>query len=81
MFVALGVFGSGYVIYKLHDAHRRRISDLERQLEGERQVEELVKAQYGFLLCQEFHSSMIVEVPEYQKPIFFSFDWQIADAF
>ncbi|XP_008803262.2 peroxisome biogenesis protein 3-1-like [Phoenix dactylifera] len=45
VFAALGVFGSGYVIYKLYDAHRRRISDLEKQLEGERQVNELIRAQ------------------------------------
>lgn len=45
MFVALGVVGSGYVIYKLYDAHRRRISDLEEKMEGERQVSELIRAQ------------------------------------
>nr|XP_029120976.1 peroxisome biogenesis protein 3-1 isoform X3 [Elaeis guineensis] len=45
VFVALGVFGSGYVIYKLYDAHRRRISDLEKQMEGERQVNEFIRAQ------------------------------------
>ncbi|XP_010923819.1 peroxisome biogenesis protein 3-1 isoform X2 [Elaeis guineensis] len=45
VFVALGVFGSGYVIYKIYDDHRRRISDLDKKLEGERQVDELIKAQ------------------------------------
>lgn len=75
MFVALGVFGSGFVIYKLYDDHRRRISHLEKQLEGERRVDELIKAQYGFFLYQKFHSSIIIKVPKSQNLISIPFDW------
>ncbi|GFZ11612.1 peroxin 3 [Actinidia rufa] len=45
VYLTLGVFGSGYLAYKLYDSHRRRLSDLERQLAGERENEELIKAQ------------------------------------
>ncbi|KAA8541319.1 hypothetical protein F0562_025282 [Nyssa sinensis] len=45
VYTTLGVLGSGYLFYKLYDAHRRRVSDLERQLAGERQNDELIKAQ------------------------------------
>ncbi|OAY70885.1 Peroxisome biogenesis protein 3-2, partial [Ananas comosus] len=43
--ISLGVVGSGFVIYKLYDAHRRRIYHVEQQLDGERRVDELIKAQ------------------------------------
>ncbi|KAA8542781.1 hypothetical protein F0562_023933 [Nyssa sinensis] len=45
VYVALGVLGSGYLLYKLYDAHRRRLSDLERELAGERENDVLIKAQ------------------------------------
>nr|DAD31976.1 TPA_asm: hypothetical protein HUJ06_010827 [Nelumbo nucifera] len=45
VFAALGVLGSGYVLYKLYDAHRRRLSQLESELEDQRETEELIKAQ------------------------------------
>ncbi|GER32888.1 peroxin 3 [Striga asiatica] len=45
VYVTLGVVGSGYLLYKLYDARRRRISDLEKQLARERESEELIKAQ------------------------------------
>ena len=45
VYITLGVLGSGYFLYKLYDAHRRRISDLERELATERENDELVKAQ------------------------------------
>ncbi|XP_034712126.1 LOW QUALITY PROTEIN: peroxisome biogenesis protein 3-2-like [Vitis riparia] len=45
IFVSVGVFGSGYLLYKLYDAHRRRLDDLERELAVQRENEELIKAQ------------------------------------
>ncbi|KAK3001401.1 hypothetical protein RJ639_022275 [Escallonia herrerae] len=45
VYVTLGVFGSGYIFYKLYEAHRRRLSDLERELASERENDELLKAQ------------------------------------
>ncbi|KAK8949473.1 Peroxisome biogenesis protein 3-2 [Platanthera zijinensis] len=43
--IALGALGSGYVIYKLYDVHRTRVAELERQIEGAREVDELIKSQ------------------------------------
>ncbi|KAJ8475768.1 hypothetical protein OPV22_019495 [Ensete ventricosum] len=43
--ISLGVLGGGYFVYKLYESHRRRLSDLERQLDGSRQVDELIKNQ------------------------------------
>ncbi|KAM7471096.1 hypothetical protein LguiA_009279 [Lonicera macranthoides] len=45
LYVTLGVFGSGYLLYKLYDTQRRKLADLERELAGERENDELVKAQ------------------------------------
>jgi peroxin-3 len=45
VYVTLGAFGSGYVLYKLYDTHRRRIDELERELASEKANDELVKAQ------------------------------------
>ncbi|XP_028072499.1 peroxisome biogenesis protein 3-2-like isoform X1 [Camellia sinensis] len=45
VYLTLGALGSGYLLYKLYDAHRRRLSDLERELAGERENDELIKAQ------------------------------------
>ncbi|KAL6494332.1 hypothetical protein OROGR_031132 [Orobanche gracilis] len=45
VYVTLGVLGSGYLLYKLYDARRSRLSDLEKQLARERESEELMKAQ------------------------------------
>lgn len=45
MYVTLGVFGSGYLLYKLYDTQRRKLAELERELAGERANDELVKAQ------------------------------------
>ncbi|XP_057464334.1 peroxisome biogenesis protein 3-2-like [Actinidia eriantha] len=45
VYLTLGVLGSGYLAYKLYDAHRRRLSDLEGQLAGERENDELIKIQ------------------------------------
>ncbi|RXH96612.1 hypothetical protein DVH24_009116 [Malus domestica] len=44
--VATGVLGSGYLLYKLYNAHRQRLADLETELEHEREKnDELIKAQ------------------------------------
>ncbi|XP_042427682.1 peroxisome biogenesis protein 3-1-like isoform X2 [Zingiber officinale] len=43
--VSLGVVGGGYLVYKLYESHTRRLSGLEQQLEGARQVDELIKNQ------------------------------------
>ncbi|XP_009347780.2 peroxisome biogenesis protein 3-2 isoform X2 [Pyrus x bretschneideri] len=44
--VATGVLGSGYLLYKLYNAHRQRLADLETELEHKREKnDELIKAQ------------------------------------
>ncbi|KAF3437207.1 hypothetical protein FNV43_RR19960 [Rhamnella rubrinervis] len=45
IFVTAGVLGSGYLLHKLYNAHRQRLAVLERELESERQNDELIKAQ------------------------------------
>lgn len=50
VYVTFGVLGSGYLLYKLYDGHRRRLSDLERELADERRNEELIKSQLRFSL-------------------------------
>ena len=45
MYVTLGVFGSGYLLYKLYDSHKQQLNDLEREVASERENEELIKAQ------------------------------------
>ena len=46
IFVSAGVLGTGYVLYKLYNAHRQRLDVLERELANERtRVDELVKEQ------------------------------------
>ncbi|KAK8686716.1 hypothetical protein V6N13_125736 [Hibiscus sabdariffa] len=45
VFVTAGVLGSGYLLHKLYDAHKRRLADLERQLARERENDEFIKAQ------------------------------------
>ncbi|MCE0482250.1 peroxin [Datura stramonium] len=45
VYVALGVLGSGYFLYKLYDTHRRKLSDLRRELFHEQRSEELIKFQ------------------------------------
>ncbi|KAF9625597.1 hypothetical protein IFM89_024370 [Coptis chinensis] len=45
VFVTVGLLGSGYVLYKLYNGHRQRLLDLERELERERETDELIKAQ------------------------------------
>ncbi|KAF3339704.1 peroxisome biogenesis protein 3-2-like protein [Carex littledalei] len=43
--IGLGAAGGGYVIYRLWDSHQRRMLELNRQKERERQDEELMKIQ------------------------------------
>lgn len=45
VFVSLGVSGGAYVLYKLYNAHKQRTIDLEKELESQREVDELIKAQ------------------------------------
>lgn len=45
IFVTAGVLGSGYLLYKVYNAHKIRVSNLEKEFEGELQTEELIKAQ------------------------------------
>ncbi|KAL8132652.1 peroxisome biogenesis protein 3-1-like [Apium graveolens] len=45
VYVSLGVFGSGYLLYKLYDTHKKQLDQLEKQLASERESEQLVKAQ------------------------------------
>ncbi|XP_058091579.1 peroxisome biogenesis protein 3-2-like isoform X2 [Magnolia sinica] len=45
-YVAVGVFGSGYVLYKLYSTYRRRISDSESDYEGgQSEINEIIKRQ------------------------------------
>ncbi|KAI3975641.1 hypothetical protein MKX01_037898 [Papaver californicum] len=43
--VSAGLLGSGYTLYKLYGAHKQRLLDLEKELEVERETNELIKAQ------------------------------------
>ncbi|XVE63994.1 hypothetical protein DITRI_Ditri07aG0065300 [Diplodiscus trichospermus] len=43
--VTAGLLGSGYFVYKLYDAHKRRLTDLKRQLASQRENDEVIKAQ------------------------------------
>ncbi|WCJ42044.1 Peroxisome biogenesis protein 3-2 [Euphorbia peplus] len=43
--ITSGVLGSGYCLYKLYNAHQRRLADFERELASEREHDELIKAQ------------------------------------
>ncbi|XP_021803245.1 peroxisome biogenesis protein 3-2 [Prunus avium] len=46
LYVTAGVLGSGYLLYKLYNAHRQRLADLDTELEHERdRNEEIIKAQ------------------------------------
>ncbi|KAK9750415.1 hypothetical protein RND81_02G195300 [Saponaria officinalis] len=45
IFVTLGVVGSGYAVYKLYDAHKRRLYELETLLARKRENDERIKAQ------------------------------------
>lgn len=45
VYVASGLLGSSYFLYKLYAAHRRRISELESEYEGQREMDELIKTQ------------------------------------
>ncbi|KAL4373417.1 hypothetical protein AHAS_Ahas05G0079700 [Arachis hypogaea] len=45
VFISVGVLGSGYLLYKLYGAHRRRLDALERELAIQRESEELMKVQ------------------------------------
>lgn len=45
VYVTFGVLGSGYLLYKLYEGHKRRLSDLERELADERRNEELIRSQ------------------------------------
>ncbi|KAJ4874223.1 Peroxisome biogenesis protein 3-1 [Raphanus sativus] len=43
--VTTACVGSGYLIYRLYNAHTRNLADLERELSNERHNDELIKAQ------------------------------------
>ncbi|XP_050214328.1 peroxisome biogenesis protein 3-2-like [Mercurialis annua] len=43
--ITSGVLGGGYFLYKLYNAHKCRLADLEKELANEREHEELIKAQ------------------------------------
>ncbi|KAL5545037.1 hypothetical protein UlMin_008821 [Ulmus minor] len=46
VFVCCGLFGGGYLLYKLYNAHRQRLDNLERELASERKkVDGLIKDQ------------------------------------
>ncbi|GLT60365.1 hypothetical protein SLA2020_331340 [Shorea laevis] len=45
LFVTAGVLGSGYLLYKLYDARKHSLADVERELASERENDELIKAQ------------------------------------
>ncbi|CAM8886662.1 hypothetical protein QQ045_027827 [Rhodiola kirilowii] len=43
--VSFGVAGSSYLLYKLYEAHKCRLKELERELASDRENDELIKAQ------------------------------------
>ncbi|XP_015581101.2 peroxisome biogenesis protein 3-2 isoform X1 [Ricinus communis] len=43
--IASGVLGSGYFLYKLYNAHKCRLAELERELASNREHDELINAQ------------------------------------
>lgn len=45
VFVSLGIAGSGYFLYKLYNAHKRRLAELEFELAVQRENDESIKAQ------------------------------------
>lgn len=69
LFVTVGVLGSGYLLYKLYDANRRRDADLERYL-AER--EKFIKAQLIEIQISCFCFLSIMNVV-FQKYAFFGF--------
>lgn len=40
--------GSGYLLYKLYNAHTRKLADLEQELANERENDEIIKTQFSF---------------------------------
>ncbi|GAB4860994.1 hypothetical protein Ancab_036154 [Ancistrocladus abbreviatus] len=45
IYVTLGVLGGGYLLHKFYDAHKHRVLELERELAGEQEKDERIKAQ------------------------------------
>lgn len=45
-YVSLGLFGAGYLVYKLYDSQRNRILELERQLEADNAVKIQLQTHY-----------------------------------
>ncbi|KAL2927737.1 Peroxisome biogenesis protein 3-2 [Bienertia sinuspersici] len=45
IFVTLGIAGSGYFLYKLYDAHKCRVAELEDELAAQRENDETIKIQ------------------------------------
>lgn len=45
IFLSAGVLGGGYCLYKLYGAHRQRLHSLERELQLQRETEDLMKSQ------------------------------------
>ncbi|ESQ48095.1 hypothetical protein EUTSA_v10020989mg [Eutrema salsugineum] len=43
--VTTSCLGSGYLLYKLYNAHTRKLADLERELANERENDEIIKTQ------------------------------------
>lgn len=60
IFVSAGVLGSGYLLYKLYDTHKRRLDDLERELALQRENDELIKAQLRKIYISHLFSSLFL---------------------
>lgn len=63
-FITAGAFGSGYLFYKLYDAHKshkHRLEVQERELTLQREREEHIKAQLSAIL------SLILSAPPLKK--------------
>ncbi|KAL1317247.1 peroxisome biogenesis protein 3-2 isoform X1 [Arachis ipaensis] len=56
VFISVGVLGSGYLLYKLYGAHRRRLDALERELAIQRESEELMKVQLSQIMQAHFEN-------------------------
>ena len=56
--------GSGYLLYKLYNAHTRKLADLERELANERENDEIIKTQLSFCnLSSLFFACLSISSP------------------
>ena len=57
-------------MYKLYDAHRKRIFELDKELESQREVDELIKTQYDLFLKISSYFSYCFWLPKTYVSLF-----------